>query len=108
VKYHVQEPMYWAISLDGHPVHYAQTADDEAGTATAPLVSADGKPVFDHGREDFAIVERAGKVEIKQIFDPPPVNAVATVPDDNPFRVEKAREGELSLDWHRVRFAVSP
>ena len=105
-KYTVEAGSGWRATLDGKPVLYAQEADDEAGYVLAPLINANGKPIFDTAREEWAIVRREGKVEILGRYrDPEELKAVA---QDNPFHVNLARADELSLDyvqatpWHRA------
>ena len=97
-KYTVEASSGWRATLDGKQVLYAQEADDEAGYVLAPLIDAKGKPIFDFLRDNYAIVRREGKVEIRDFGyrSPEELEALA---QDNPFHVEQAREHELSPDY---------
>ena len=97
MKYTVEAGSGWRATLDGKQVLYAQEADDEIGYVLAPLIDAEGKPIFDHQREEWAIVRREGKVVVQR--DMTPALRVLIAEDDNAFRVEQAREGELSADY---------
>lgn len=101
MKHSIDGGPQWRATLDGESVHYAQSADDVAGIVCAPLVTADGGAVFDHSRDDFALVERRGRVEI---FPREGFYTKKPVSEDNPFRVEKARPGELGPDYDKARF----
>ena len=55
-----------AIFLDGKRVLYPQRGDTIAGTVEAPLIHADGRPVFDYAADDFVIETRRGKITIER------------------------------------------
>ena len=98
-KYTVEAGSGWRATLDGKQVLYAQEADDEAGYVLAPLIDAEGKPIFDHSRSDYAVVRREGKVEIQRGMTP--ALRVFIAEDDNAFRIEQAREGELGAGYDK-------
>lgn len=108
-KYTVEAGSGWRATLDGKQVLYAQEAEDAngadgiAGYVIAPLVYPSGKPVFDHARNDYAIVRRWGKVAVTTGGMTPERRAFIAE-DDNPFRLEAARRGELSADYYQNRF----
>jgi hypothetical protein len=93
-KYTVEAGSGWRATLDGKHVLYAQEADDEAGYVLAPLVNAEGKPLFDFIADDYAVVKREGKVVVTKGGMTPEERALIAV--DNPFRIEQARKGEFS------------
>jgi hypothetical protein len=78
------------ITLDGWPVLYPQYADSDAGVVRAPLIGKQREAIYDHGRDDFAVVERQGKVAI----------IAHGAPSENyAFSLDHHREGELSDRW---------
>ncbi len=101
-KYTVEAGSGWRATLDGKQVLYVQEADDVAGYVLAALVDAEGKPIFDHAREDYPIVKREGKVVVIESGMTTEQRALIAA-DDNPFRVEQARDGELSADYAKPR-----
>jgi hypothetical protein len=104
-KYTVEAGSGWRATLDGKQVLYAQEADAEAGYVLAPLIDAQGKPIFDHSSRDYAIVRREGKVQVTK-SGMTPEQRVLIAEDDNPFRVETARDGELSANYADKRQPV--
>ena len=78
------------ITLDGEQVVYPQYADSDAGVVRAPLIGKKLEAIFDHGRDDFAVVERQGKVAIIPLGAPS---------ERYPFSLDQHREGELSDRW---------
>jgi hypothetical protein len=86
--------------LDEIQIAVVQTADTEAGTITAPLLMADGRPAFDFERDLYAIVERRGNVEIRSPGSAKLSLVDAYKQERYPFRVEDACPGELSPGWN--------
>ena len=78
------------ITLDGEQVVYPQYADSDAGVVRAPLIGKKLEAIFDHGRDDFAVVERQGKVAIITLGAPS---------ENYAFSLDHHREGELSDRW---------
>jgi hypothetical protein len=78
------------ITLDGEQVLYPQYADSDAGVVRAPLIGKKLEAIYDHERDDFAVVERQGKVAIIALGAPS---------DGYPFSIDQRREGELSDRW---------
>jgi hypothetical protein len=97
-KYTVEAGSGWRATLDGKQVLYAQEADDVEGYVLALLIDAEGKPIFDRAREEWAIVRREGKVQVQKSTVTPEQRALIAA-DDNAFRVELARADELSIDY---------
>jgi hypothetical protein len=78
------------ITLDGEQVVYPQYADSDAGVVRAPPIGKKLEAIFDHERDDFAVVERHGKVAIIALGAPS---------ERYPFSIDQHREGELSDRW---------
>jgi hypothetical protein len=51
--------------------------------------------IYDHGRDDFAVVERRGKVAIVERQG----TALAAPSERYPFSIDHHRKGELSDRW---------
>jgi hypothetical protein len=98
------------VTLDGHIIYAAQTADDAEGIVTAPLIDSAKGIIFDHGREDYAVVERKGRVTITPLYKKSPSGFFVRAEDflesageDYPFLLSGAREGELGPTWDRPK-----
>jgi hypothetical protein len=98
------------VTLDGHIIYAAQTADDAEGIVTAPLIDSVKGIIFDHGREDYAVVERKGRVTITPLHKKSPSDFFVRAEDflesageDYPFLLSGAREGELDPTWDQPR-----
>lgn len=63
------------FELDGERIYIVQAADDEEGWIEAPLINVnDGRPYFDHEKDDYVIVRKCGKVRI--LVDDPFYNRI--------------------------------
>jgi hypothetical protein len=102
MRFVVEDGKPRSIFFNGNRVFAPQEADDVESIVVAPLMWPDGTPVFDYGREEFALVTRRGHVRIEAasepFFQPPSTEAYFA-----PFRVEDALPGELSDNWMNNR-----